>query len=44
MLIYIGIGMSMGFATPGIDNFAHLGGLIGGVVIGGVFARIRKGV
>jgi multisubunit Na+/H+ antiporter MnhB subunit len=22
-----------GFFTPGIDNFAHIGGLVGGVVI-----------
>ena len=34
MLIYIGLGMVMGVATPGIDNFAHLGGLVGGIVLG----------
>ncbi|MCL1883043.1 MAG: rhomboid family intramembrane serine protease [Defluviitaleaceae bacterium] len=40
MLIYIGIGMVVGFATPGIDNFAHLGGLFGGIIIGGVLAYL----
>ena len=39
MLIYISIGVGMGFATPGIDNFAHIGGLVGGAVLGGVYAR-----
>jgi len=42
MTIYIGIGMAMGFATPGIDNFAHLGGLVGGIIIGGVYALLEK--
>jgi rhomboid protease GluP len=41
MLIYIGIGMTMGFATPNIDNFAHLGGLLGGIIIGSIVA-LRK--
>ena len=34
MFTYIGIGIAMGFATPGIDNAAHIGGLIGGAVFG----------
>jgi len=42
MLIYIGVGGAMGLATPGVDNFAHLGGLIGGVVIGGLYAFLKK--
>jgi rhomboid protease GluP len=42
MLIYITMGIGMGFATPGIDNFAHLGGLLCGVLIGGVYARKIK--
>ncbi|MCL2198907.1 MAG: rhomboid family intramembrane serine protease [Defluviitaleaceae bacterium] len=42
MLIYIGLGMAMGFATPGIDNFAHIGGLLMGVLIGGIYAKFKK--
>ncbi|MCL2576804.1 MAG: rhomboid family intramembrane serine protease [Defluviitaleaceae bacterium] len=42
MLIYIGLGFVIGFATPGIGNFAHLGGLIGGILIGGVYAMACK--
>jgi rhomboid protease GluP len=32
-LILIGINLVMGFVYPNIDNFGHLGGLIGGVII-----------
>ncbi|MCL2049518.1 MAG: rhomboid family intramembrane serine protease [Defluviitaleaceae bacterium] len=42
MLIYISAGMALGFATPGIDNFAHIGGLLCGAIIGGVAAYSRK--
>jgi len=42
MFLYIGIGLAMGFATPGIDNFAHLGGLVGGIVVGGVYAFVKR--
>lgn len=42
MLIFIGIGMVMGFATPGIDNLAHIGGLLGGVLLGGIYAMRKK--
>ncbi|MCL2215728.1 MAG: rhomboid family intramembrane serine protease [Defluviitaleaceae bacterium] len=38
MFIYIGIGIAVGFSTTGIDNFAHLGGLLGGVILGVVYA------
>jgi rhomboid protease GluP len=34
MLVFIGIGLAMGFAMSGIDNFAHIGGLIGGALTG----------
>ena len=27
------LNLLIGFATPGIDNFAHIGGLIGGVLV-----------
>ncbi|MCL2388419.1 MAG: rhomboid family intramembrane serine protease [Defluviitaleaceae bacterium] len=42
MIFYIGIGMVLGFATPGIDNAAHIGGLIGGAVIGTIYVLAKK--
>ncbi|MCL1878215.1 MAG: rhomboid family intramembrane serine protease [Defluviitaleaceae bacterium] len=42
LLIFIGISLVMGFATPGIDNFAHVGGLLGGMIIGGIYAILLK--
>ena len=41
MFMFVGIGIAMGFVTPGVDNFAHLGGLLGGMVLGG-FLRPAK--
>ena len=32
------INIGMGFAIQGVDNAAHVGGLIGGVVVGGIMA------
>lgn len=40
MFTYIGIGIAMGFATPGIDNAGHVGGLIGGVIIGWIYVKL----
>jgi rhomboid protease GluP len=34
MLVYIAIGIIMGFTMPGIDNAGHIGGMIGGAIIG----------
>jgi len=34
MLIYILMGLAIGFMTPGIDNFGHIGGLAAGVALG----------
>jgi rhomboid protease GluP len=42
MVIFIGFGMAMGFATHGIDNFAHIGGLLCGGVIGSAAAKKRE--
>lgn len=34
LLFLVGINLFLGFSLAGIDNFAHLGGLVGGFVIG----------
>ncbi len=34
LLIVLGINLFFGFVFPGIDNFAHLGGLLSGIIIG----------
>ena len=33
MLVVIGINLALGFFNPGIDNWGHLGGLVGGAAI-----------
>jgi membrane associated rhomboid family serine protease len=33
-LMWIGINFVLGLSVPGVDNFAHLGGLVGGVAAG----------
>ncbi|MGH2544831.1 MAG: rhomboid family intramembrane serine protease, partial [Ardenticatenaceae bacterium] len=37
ILILAGINLSFGFIQPGIDNFAHIGGLVTGALIGLAF-------
>lgn len=39
MGLFIGINIVFGFLVPGIDNMAHLGGLVGGVLLGLGFDR-----
>jgi rhomboid protease GluP len=39
IMFFIGINLVFGFLFPGIDNVAHIGGLIGGVVLGAGFDR-----
>ncbi|MDR1665066.1 MAG: rhomboid family intramembrane serine protease [Clostridiales bacterium] len=34
MVVYAAVGLTFGFMTPGIDNFAHLGGWLAGVLTG----------
>ena len=36
---FIGYSLFAGFTIPGIDNAAHLGGLVGGLVLGAAFAE-----
>lgn len=36
------INVFIGILVPGINNIAHLGGLLGGAVLGGIFLAFRK--
>ena len=36
---FIGYSLFAGFSIPGIDNAAHLGGLVGGMLLGAAFAE-----
>lgn len=38
-LLFVGYSLAFGFIAPGIDNAAHLGGLVGGALLGAGFAR-----
>jgi len=42
LFLFIGVGLAMGFMTPGVDNFGHLGGLAGGVAIGVIMVGILR--
>ena len=43
LFLFIGIGIAMGFMAPqGVDNFGHLGGLIGGLIVGTAMVWIMK--
>ena len=42
LVVFIGVGIAMGFMTPGVDNYGHLGGLAGGVIVGlGMVALLK---
>lgn len=40
--IIMAVGLMMGFAYPNIDNFAHVGGLLGGIISGFVYAKMKN--
>lgn len=42
LLIVLGINILFGVLAPGIDNYAHLGGLLGGVVLGSILILLKK--
>ncbi|HEY5525689.1 MAG TPA: rhomboid family intramembrane serine protease, partial [Clostridium sp.] len=37
LLMVIGVNLYIGMTLPNIDNYGHIGGLIVGIIIGGVF-------
>jgi rhomboid protease GluP len=43
LMLFIGINLVFGFAVAGIDNFAHIGGLAGGMMLGAGFDRGAAG-
>lgn len=42
MLAYIIAGIAIGFSDRGIDNFGHIGGLLGGIVISFIILQVKK--
>jgi rhomboid protease GluP len=40
LLFFCGFSLFFGFASPGIDNSCHIGGLISGLVLGTLIARL----
>jgi membrane associated rhomboid family serine protease len=43
LLLFIGLNLVFGLAVAGIDNFAHMGGLAGGVLLGAGFDAGPRG-
>jgi rhomboid protease GluP len=41
MFMYILVGIAMGFGMAGIDNAAHVGGLLTGLALGAVITKLR---
>ncbi|NLI93983.1 MAG: rhomboid family intramembrane serine protease [Peptococcaceae bacterium] len=42
LLVVLGINLFMGFASTGIDNYGHLGGLLGGILLGILFRSFQR--
>lgn len=43
VLLMIGINLAIGFAVPGINNYAHIGGLVAGAAVAAAFAFAPEG-
>ena len=41
LIVIIVINLAFGFSQPGIDNYAHLGGLLTGMIIGLLFHQLK---
>ena len=41
LMVYIIMGLAMGFVVPGIDYYGHIGGLIAGIFVGFIFVRLK---
>jgi len=42
LFMFIGVGIAMGFITDGVDNAGHLGGLVGGLIVGAGMVGVLK--
>lgn len=42
LFIMLGICLVYGFTEPDVDVWGHMGGLIGGIVLGSIFALLKK--
>ena len=40
-LSFVGYSLLLGFAIPGVDNAAHIGGVVGGFVLGWLLSAVR---
>ena len=42
LLFFVGLNLVFGFTVSGINNWAHIGGLVGGLLLGGLMDRKRS--
>lgn len=41
-LSFVGYSLLLGFAIPGVDNAAHIGGVLGGIALGSVLSGVHR--